>query len=200
MVWTAPQVGRSDPPLVGDERTMLQARLDYQRQTLLYKCRGLSGEELRRQASPPSSLSLLGLVRHMSEVERSWFRRWIGGDDVAFLYSSEADPDGEFDHVDLADAAADFATFREELVLADAAHGRSFAGRHLVSRVSEDRDERTRGVQPLDRGVRATQRSCRSLTRTDRGPDGFLTWESRVGPEDCWVGSGVGHPHTPLHR
>ncbi len=61
---------------------MLQARLDYQRQTLLYKCRGLSGEELRRQASPPPRLSLLGLVRHMSEVER--FRRWIGGDDVAF--------------------------------------------------------------------------------------------------------------------
>jgi len=127
MVWTAPQVGRSDPPLVGDERTMLQARLDYQRQTLLYKCRGLSGEELRRQASPPPSLSLLGLVRHMSEVERSWFRRRIGGDDVAFLYSSEADPDGEFDHVDLADAEADFARFREELVLADAAT----AGRSL---------------------------------------------------------------------
>jgi len=117
----APSRPVPDPPLVGDERMMLQARLDYQRQTLLYKCRGLSGEELRRQASPPSSLSLLGLVRHMSEVERSWFRRRIGGDDVAFLYSSEADPDGEFDHVDLADAEADFATFREELVLADAA-------------------------------------------------------------------------------
>ena len=73
---------------------MLEAWLDFHRQTLLIKCGGLTAGQLRWCAVPPSSLSLLGLVRHMAEVERAWFRRRIAGEDVGYLYSSEADPDG----------------------------------------------------------------------------------------------------------
>ncbi len=97
---------------------MLEGWLDFHRRTLLSKCSGLTGEQLRLRAAPPSSVSLLGLVRHMVEVERGWFRRRIAGEDVAFAYSSEADPDGEFDHVDTADPAQDFAVYLREIDLA----------------------------------------------------------------------------------
>jgi uncharacterized damage-inducible protein DinB len=121
MPWTAPQVPRQNTPYVAGERQMLEAWLDFHRQTLLGKCSGLTAQQLSQRATPPSSLSLLGLVRHMAEVERGWFRRRIGGQDVGFLYSSEADPDGEFDHVDTADAAQDLDTYLREIELARAA-------------------------------------------------------------------------------
>jgi len=125
MPWTAPQISRQDVPYVSGERQMLEAWLDFHRQTLLAKCSGLTASQLRRRAAEPSSMSLLGLVRHMAEVERGWFRRRVAGEDVGFLYSSEADPDGEFDHVDTADAEQDFAAYLREIDLArQAAAGR----------------------------------------------------------------------------
>jgi uncharacterized damage-inducible protein DinB len=83
---------RIPPPLVGDERTMLSAFLDYHRATLAMKCDGLTDDDLRRRSMPPSTLTLLGLVRHMCEVERTWFRRVIGGEDVPLVWS----PDGDY--------------------------------------------------------------------------------------------------------
>ncbi|MGG8407281.1 DinB family protein [Streptomyces sp. 12297] len=83
---------RTGPPLTGGERETLRAFLDYQRATLAMKCEGLTDEQLRRRASPPSTLSLLGLVRHMAEVERAWFRRTIDGEDVPLVWS----PDGDY--------------------------------------------------------------------------------------------------------
>jgi len=62
-------VERADPPLVAQEREMLQAWLDFHRDTLAVKCAGLTDGQLRERAVPPSSLSLLGLVRHMAEGE-----------------------------------------------------------------------------------------------------------------------------------
>jgi uncharacterized damage-inducible protein DinB len=125
MPWTAPQITRQNVPHVAGERQMLEAWLDFHRQTLLSKCGGLTAEQLRQRAVPPSNLSLLGLIRHMAEVERAWFRRRIAGEDVGYLYSSEADPDGEFDHVGTADAEHDFAVYRREVPLArQAAAGR----------------------------------------------------------------------------
>ncbi len=56
---------------------MLEAWLDYHRTTLLWKCVNLTGDQLVQRSTPPSTLSLLGLVRHMSEVERWWFRPWL---------------------------------------------------------------------------------------------------------------------------
>jgi hypothetical protein len=125
MAWTAPQITRqSTVPLAG-ERQLLEAWLDIHRQTLLGTCSGLTADELRQRSAPPSTMSLLGLVRHMTDVERGWFRRRIAGEDIGFLYSSEADPDGEFDNVGGADAEQDFAAYLAEVELArQAAAGR----------------------------------------------------------------------------
>jgi uncharacterized damage-inducible protein DinB len=118
MSWTAPPADRQETPAVADERRMLEAWLDYHRQTLLGKCSGLTAEQLRERAVPPSSLSLLGLVRHMAEVERSWFRRRVAAEDIGFLFCSDADPDGDFDNVGTADPAQDFDTYQREVELA----------------------------------------------------------------------------------
>ena len=99
---------------------MLEAWLDYHRVTLDQKCEGLAAPQLRERAVPPSTLSLLGLVRHMAEVERNWFRRVFAGEDAPPLYYSEQDPDGDFDRVDDADPHEGFTTWR-----AECEHGRA---------------------------------------------------------------------------
>ncbi len=121
MTWTAPQITRADPPPSGDERSSLDSWLDYHRQTLLLKCAGLSAGQLASRSVEPSNLSLLGLVRHMAEVERAWFRRRFAGEQVGYLYCSDERPDADFDDVGSADAEADFATFTHEVELARAA-------------------------------------------------------------------------------
>lgn len=85
------QSDRVGPPVTGPEREMLRAFLDFHRATLALKCEGLTDDELRRASSPPSSLTLLGLVRHMAEVERTWFRRVINGEDIPLIWSPEGD-------------------------------------------------------------------------------------------------------------
>ena len=118
---------------------MLEAWLEFHRQTLLIKCSGLTADQLRQRTAPPSSLSLLGLVRHMTDVERGWFRRRVAGEDVDFQYSSEADPDGEFDRVDEADAEQDYAIFLREIELArQAAAGRDLDETFFHSRRNTD--------------------------------------------------------------
>jgi uncharacterized damage-inducible protein DinB len=82
---------RIGPPLTAGERETLRAFLDYHRATLAMKCNGLYDEQLRRQSMPPSTLSLLGLVRHMAEVERTWFRRVINGEDIPLVWSADGD-------------------------------------------------------------------------------------------------------------
>jgi uncharacterized damage-inducible protein DinB len=113
--WTAPAVDRTESPNVAPERTAAEALLDYLRETLLWKCAGLSAVQLKRRSVSPSSMSLLGLVRHMAEVERVWFRTRIAGEGVGPIYCSEARPDGDFEDVDAADAEADFATYQREV-------------------------------------------------------------------------------------
>ena len=94
------EIPRPAPPRSAPEREMLEAWLDFHRITLERKCSGVSPEQLRRRAVPPSALSLLGLMRHMAEVERNWFRRVLGGEDVPPIYDPQADPrrpDGGFE-------------------------------------------------------------------------------------------------------
>ena len=98
---------------------MLQAFLDWHRATLLYKCAGLTGEQLTRHTVPPSGLSLLGLIRHMTKVERTWFRQRFAGEPVDSPFG--ADRTADFEHIDPARAAADYARLTEEFKLADAA-------------------------------------------------------------------------------
>ncbi|MBF6130988.1 DinB family protein [Nocardia brasiliensis] len=120
MNWIAPEVPRTAAPHVADERSMLQGWLDFHRRTLLAKCAGLDDEQLRRRSAEPSTLTLLGLVRHLTEVERGWFRLTAAAMDVPYAYGSEEAPDGDFDLRE-ADAATDFATFLREIELSDAA-------------------------------------------------------------------------------
>jgi uncharacterized damage-inducible protein DinB len=82
---------------LGDERETLVEFLRCQRLTLQLKCDGLDAAQLASRSVEPSTMSLLGLVRHMAEVERAWFRRRFAGQDVPKRYQSETDPDGDFD-------------------------------------------------------------------------------------------------------
>jgi len=117
---------RARPAQNAGEREMLTGWLEHHRGILVWKCEDLTAEQLRRRAVPPSSLSLLGLVRHMAEVERGWFRAVFRGEDVPDLYDRSADEDADFNDVDQADPAAAFDDFEKEcaasrLVLAQAA-------------------------------------------------------------------------------
>ena len=105
---------RIGPPLLAGERESLRAFLDFHRATLALKCEGLTDEQLRRQASPPSTLSLLGLVRHMAEVERTWFRRVIAAEDVPLVWSDSGDFQQAYDARD-ADVAEAFEAWQREI-------------------------------------------------------------------------------------
>ena len=120
VTWTAPEVSRDEGPLAGSEREMLQAFLDWHRATLLHKCAGLTGQQLGERSVPPSELSLHGLIRHMTRVERAWFRQRFADEPVEDAYEREAAW-----KADPARAAADYARYTEECRLADAAAANS---------------------------------------------------------------------------
>jgi uncharacterized damage-inducible protein DinB len=112
-------VDYEDIPRNGDERSTLLAFLEWQRSTLARKCAGLEPDQLRIRSVEPSTMSLLGLVRHMADVERGWFRRTLAGEDIEYRYSTPEDPDGEFDNADTADVDEAFAAWHEECAGAD---------------------------------------------------------------------------------
>ena len=112
---------RADPPARADERTTLAAFLRWQRDTLELKCSGLDAADLARRSVDPSTLSLLGLVRHMAEVERSWFRRVMAGQEAPPYFYSDADLDGDFDGAtpDPAVVAQAWEVWRAEVAFAE---------------------------------------------------------------------------------
>jgi uncharacterized damage-inducible protein DinB len=113
----------TDSPAVG-EKAVLVEYLDHYRMTLEMKCDGLDSEQLARRSVPPSTLSLLGLVRHLAKVEHSWFRRVMGHDlDLERLYRTDEDPDLDFNGAVGEDAVVEDAweTWRREV-----AHAREY--------------------------------------------------------------------------
>ncbi|WBB70454.1 DinB family protein [Micromonospora sp. WMMD812] len=132
MTWRAPEITRTPEPYVADERTMLEGWLDYHRQTLLLKCAGLTREQLTTPSVEPSGLTLLGLVRHLAEVEAWWFRENFAGQKVDYPYFTPEQPDADFD-AGAGDPEADFAIFHREVELARAAA----AGRSLDETFTE---------------------------------------------------------------
>jgi uncharacterized damage-inducible protein DinB len=88
---------RADPPTQADERATILGFLRWQRETLEMKCAGLDAADLARRSVDPSTLSLLGLVRHMADVERGWFRRVMAGQDAPPHFRSDTNRDGAFD-------------------------------------------------------------------------------------------------------
>jgi len=143
MTWTAPQIERRSEPFVADERAMLQGWLDLHRDTLLFKCAGLTAEQLKQASADPSKLTLLGLVRHMAEVERAWFRQRVAGERIEGIFSSPDNFDGDFDDVADADAESDFATYRAEVAACDAA----VAGRSMDETFVHPRTRREMSIR-----------------------------------------------------
>jgi uncharacterized damage-inducible protein DinB len=126
VAWRAPEATRIDDLTSAPERESLESWLAWHRSTLLFKCQGLTGGQLCERSVPPSTLSLLGLVRHMAHVERVWFRIRFGGQDLELLFGKEQNRDADFDDTDPDRAPADFDTYRAECDLADeAARGHS---------------------------------------------------------------------------
>lgn len=119
------------PPLNADERTTLEGWLDFHRTTLAMKCEGLDDEQAATASVPPSGFTLTGLVQHMAEVERNWFRRVFAGEQVPPIHDPQADPnapDGGFDVAADATLGAALATWHAEI-----AHSREHcAGRPLT--------------------------------------------------------------------
>jgi hypothetical protein len=107
--WITPE--RPEPPCNPvDERAALEDRLDYQRTTLLLKCGGLTPEQLAEQSVPPSNLSLLGLIRHMSGVE-AWFHSYDGQADHMFFWNYVPGATGGFGDVSADRATDDLASY-----------------------------------------------------------------------------------------
>ncbi len=106
---------RQEPPFLLADRAMLEAWLEFHRTTLLLKCEGLDDAGRKSRPIPTSKLSLHGLVRHMAEVERGWFRRVLGRDpELPLLWPDPANEDSELAPLDTADWETDLASWRAE--------------------------------------------------------------------------------------
>jgi uncharacterized damage-inducible protein DinB len=127
------------PGLQAGERDMLNGWLDFHRGVLLWKCEGLTDDQLKQRSVPPSNLSLLGLVRHMADVERGWSRLVLLGLDAPTLYPPADPPDAYFTGGDAADAATEIAVFKAEC---DAAR-EAVAAASDLDMLSQERSERT---------------------------------------------------------
>ena len=128
------------PPHQGDERTLLLDYLARQRELVFWKLDGLTDEAARGPVTP-TGLTIHGIVRHLENVERSWWRRHVAGEqDLSFDWTDE-DPDGEM-HVPADVRLADLLdAYRAEIVLCDAV----IAARELDT-VSALRDHTVRWV------------------------------------------------------
>ena len=126
--WSAPE--RPRRPSTAGERESLEAFVDHHRATLLVTCAGLTPEQLASRSCPPSTLSLLGLVRHMAEVERNWFRRVLDRQEAPPIFYSPENPDGDFDDVDPTRVDEDLAVYQAEVAAA-----REVAARYELGRV-----------------------------------------------------------------
>ncbi|MBF9070391.1 DinB family protein [Streptacidiphilus fuscans] len=116
-------IERRFPPLNADERTTLESWLDFHRATLAVKCGGLDDKQAAVASVPPSGFTLTGLVQHMAEVERNWFRRVFAGEQAPPIYDPHADPsgpDGGFELAEGATLADALATWQAEIAHARA--------------------------------------------------------------------------------
>jgi uncharacterized damage-inducible protein DinB len=108
-------IERPEPEIAADERTTLVQFLDYFRATLEWKAEGLSDEQAATATAAPSDLTISGLVRHLTDVERTWFRHCFEGEAVQPVYWTDEHPDGDLE-VDAATSLDEaLATWRAEI-------------------------------------------------------------------------------------
>jgi uncharacterized damage-inducible protein DinB len=121
-MWTDPA---NDPRSFGNpvgEKATYREYLHNYRLTIKMKCEGLDADQLARRSVPPSSMSLLGLVRHLAQVENHWFQRVLQGrTDASRLYKKDDDRDWDFNGAVSEQAVVDdaFATWQAEIAKAD---------------------------------------------------------------------------------
>jgi hypothetical protein len=108
---------RTGPPFMAGDRESLESWLEFYRETLPIKVGGLTPDQMCQAAVPPSTLTLLGIVRHLSKVERYWFGNVVAGVDAPKLYC-EDDPDGDFNDVRPDTALVDLDGYHEEVATA----------------------------------------------------------------------------------
>ena len=151
---------RSEPSFLLGEREMLEGWLEFHRTTLVLKCEGLSDAQRKARPVPTSALSLHGLVRHMAEVERNWFRRTLLVDpDAPYLWFDPDVEDSELAPLDGADWAADLAAWNAECEAARRAAAGPRSRRHR--RPSGGALLAAVDLRPPHRGVRPPQRPRR---------------------------------------
>ncbi|WP_415974573.1 DUF664 domain-containing protein [Rhodococcus sp. 077-4] len=132
--WTAPAPEPVDGPLVGDERPILEGMLRWHRATLLNVCAGADAEQLACRPFPNSTLSLLGLLRHLAKVERVWFRERLGSMSFDPMYDPSWGKDSDFLGATAEGAESDFARFTVECNASD-----EVAGRHSLDDLVDSR-------------------------------------------------------------
>jgi uncharacterized damage-inducible protein DinB len=124
--WTAPTVDRTEADLVGPERRSLEQWLDFHRATLLHKCAGLTHDQLKQRSVPPSGLTLLGILRHMTDVETWWFRIHGNDEQHDLQFSTDEWPNADFEDLDGTPAEDVVAAFQRACAAArDAVAGKS---------------------------------------------------------------------------
>jgi hypothetical protein len=143
MMATDPHIPRDDPDLEADELTVLGQYLDFHRATLEMKCARLTEGELKRRAVPSSNLTLLGLVRHLTDVEYGWFCECLDGQPERSLYFTSDDPNGDFDNLESQPVIDVWAAYHAQLA----------ESRRILS-TFENADEMARGGGRRPRNVR----------------------------------------------
>jgi uncharacterized damage-inducible protein DinB len=141
---------RTRQSTVAGDRASLTGFLDFQRETLAMKCQGLSGDQLRLRAVPTSALTLLGLVRHTAEVERSWFGVVLAGEDSPFFWAKSTGEPAAFE-VEGADVDEAFAVWHQACEKSRAAadavqslehtvefRGRDYSLRYILTHMIEE--------------------------------------------------------------
>jgi Protein of unknown function (DUF664) len=136
---------RAWPEHLTEERRALEEWVDFHRATLLTKCKGLTAEQLKLAAAPPSTMTLLGLVRHMTLVERWWFRMHAAREEIGFIYATDERENADFEDIDGADADENVAAYVDECEYARLAVKGVALDEVVPSR--GDHPERTRNVR-----------------------------------------------------
>lgn len=110
---------RAPEPKAHDEVGLLLGWLRFHRDALAAKCEGMTDEQLLVQSAPPSALSLLGLVRHLTEMERVYAVNALSGENKGLHYCTEHNPDGDIEGLDLTMVGASMSTWHAEMAAAD---------------------------------------------------------------------------------
>jgi hypothetical protein len=163
---------RVEPPFLAAERESLDSWLDFHRATTLQKVEGMDPEQLCRRSVPPSTLSPLGIVRHLGIVEDYWLHEVLLGEEQPDPYCTPENPDGDLLDGTPATAEADLAAYRERVAAArEAQAGWTDLDSPVRGGLGDRRAEPALDPHPPDRGVRPAQRPSGPAARGDRRED-----------------------------